>query len=364
MSNYFYYVLILWAIPFVSHAQLFGGQVISSAEINITALNCNTAVNSGTLNANSAATGVSSEVTYFGGNGAPHNGQIINSTGVLGLTATLLPGNFAVGNGSLTYVITGTPVSSGIASFALNIGGQNCVLTFPVNTGVGPGGTSTCGAANIHNPSLSYGSITDQEGNVYNTIIIGNQEWMAENLKTRLYRNGSPIALVTNNSSWNSLTTGAYCWYNNDSLGYDCPYGKMYNWYAVNDSRGLCPTGWHEPTDQEWNTLISFLDPGYIPIVLGSQSQIAGGVIKSTNSIFWSSPNLDASNTTGFSALPGGGRDSNGFFGSAGNISGFWTKQAFSTVSAWTREVDTFSGSILRYNYNKRLGYYVRCLKD
>jgi len=100
----------------------------------------------------------------------------------------------------------------------------------------------SCGAPKVHNPAKSYGSMTDQQGNVYKTIVIGSQEWMAENLKTSIYRNGEPIENVTDNAQWVGLATGARCYYNNDSQ-YECPYGKLYNWYAVADPRNLCPTG-------------------------------------------------------------------------------------------------------------------------
>lgn len=227
-----------------------------------------------------------------------------------------------------------------------------------------PNTPHTCGALQVHNPSLTYGSMTDQDGNVYKTITIGTQEWMAENLKASHYRNGNPIPVVTSNSTWSGLSSGACSWYNNDSASYDCPYGKIYNWYAVNDSRSLCPSGWHEPSDAEWNSLVGTLDPAYIQAILGSQSLTAGGILKSTGNFYWSTPNQDGSNTTGFSALPGGVKGSNGAYGSLGNVAGFWTKTAFNTAGAWTREIYTYSGSIERYNYDKRLGYYMRCVRD
>jgi uncharacterized protein (TIGR02145 family) len=130
-----------------------------------------------------------------------------------------------------------------------------------------------CGATNVHNPDKTYGTMTDQQGNVYKTIVIGTQEWMAENLKTSIYRNGEAIANVTDGNQWSGLTTGAWCYYENNSQ-YDCPYGKLYNWFAVSDSRKVCPTGWHVPTQGEWTTLTNYL---------GGES-IAGGKMKSTSS--------------------------------------------------------------------------------
>ena len=221
----------------------------------------------------------------------------------------------------------------------------------------------SCGTEGVHNPALSYGSMTDQEGNVYKTIVIGTQEWMAENLNTGMYRNGEVIPNVTNNTQWATLSTGAWGIYNNDSQ-YECPYGKLYNWYAVNDSRNVCPAGWHVPSDAEWSTLSQTLDPSSIANITGTQSMVAGGFLKSTNAVLWTNPNQDANNSSGFSALPAGQRDSNGSIGSNGNLTGFWTKQAFGNAAAWTREIYYYGGSLERYSYDKRVGYSVRCLRD
>ncbi len=143
-----------------------------------------------------------------------------------------------------------------------------------------------CGAQSVHNPDLAYGTLTDQEGNVYKTIVIGIQEWMAENHNTSTYRNREPIANVTESGQWNTLTTGVWCFYNNDSA-YKCPYGKLYNWHAVNDSRNLCPSGWHVPNDDEWNTLVGFIDPAYNPSIAGEQSAMAGKELKSLGINYW-----------------------------------------------------------------------------
>jgi uncharacterized protein (TIGR02145 family) len=323
----------------------------------ISTLGCADAVNNGTLTAGSAANNVSSVVPYNGGNGGTHNGQTVTSTGVTGLTATLPAGTFANGSGSLTYTISGTPASSGTASFALSIGGKTCTLTRTVNAN---GQTSitahTCGADSVHNPAKTYGTMTDQQGNVYKTIVIGTQEWMAENLKTTIYRNGNAIANVTGNNQWADLTTGAWCYYNNNSQ-YDCPYGKLYNWYAVADSRNVCPTGWHVPTDAEWTTLTSFL---------GGET-VAGGKMKSTGLQYWFSPNQAATNESGFSGLPGGYRYYGGSysFGSVGSGGDWWSSTQSSSPNAWSRGLGYSSGSAGRYDVgSKRAGFSVRCLRD
>jgi uncharacterized protein (TIGR02145 family) len=223
------------------------------------------------------------------------------------------------------------------------------------NGGAGTGITAhTCGAINVHNPAKTYGSMTDQQGNVYRTIVIGTQEWMAENLKTTIYRNGDAIDNVTDNSQWANLTIGALCSYDNNSQ-FDCPYGKLYNWYAVADSRNVCPTGWHVPTDDEWTTLTSFL---------GGEA-VAGGKLKSPGLQYWSSPNQDATNESGFSGLPGGTRYyGSGNFGLVGDGGYWWSSTASTPANAWNRYLGYIIGNAFRYSNNKQFGFSVRCLRD
>ena len=154
--------------------------------------------------------------------------------------------------------------------------------------------------------------VFDHNGNAYKTIRIGSQVWMAENLKTTEYNDGTSIPLVMNNSAWSALTTAGRCYHNNDSLTYKKPYGALYNWYAVNTGK-LCPTGWHVPTDGELHTLVLMLDADAV-FVLGQESLIAGGKLKETGTTHWYSPNEGATNESGFTALPGGLRRTNGEF--------------------------------------------------
>jgi uncharacterized protein (TIGR02145 family) len=322
----------------------------------ITALNCSSATNSGTITNGNVASAVSSSIPYTGGNGGPYNDQTVNSTGVTGLTATLTAGTFAIGTGSLNYTINGTPSAAGTANFALTIGGQSCTLNWMV-----VGGTpATCGATNVHNPNLTYGSITDQDGNIYKTIVIGTQEWMAENLKASHYRNGDLIPVVTNAATWAGLTSGASCWNNNDSATYNCPYGKLYNWYAATDSRNVCPSGWHLPSDAEFTVLKDYLGGG----------PVAGGKMKSTGTQFWPSPNTDATNESGFSGLPSGSRINAGViindfvFNPIGFSDGrWWSSTDYSTESAFQIMVN-FSGNASIDGNPKTWGFSVGCVKD
>jgi len=219
----------------------------------------------------------------------------------------------------------------------------------------------TCGEPCVHNPNLSYGTMTDQQGNEYKTIVIGTQEWMAENLKTSIYRNGDAIANVTDNNEWTLLTTGAWCYFNNDSQ-YECPYGKLYNWYAAADARNVCPVGWHVPSDAEWNVLIGYLDPTYEPNVSGAQDTIAGGKMKTVNG--WYEPNI-ATNESGFSGIPGDYRNFSGEFNFFGLSTGYWwSVTEFNPYFAWYRYLYSSNSSVTRYPDNKFLGMSVRCVKD
>jgi uncharacterized protein (TIGR02145 family) len=229
----------------------------------------------------------------------------------------------------------------------------------------GGGGTTTgttlhtCGAANVHNPNLTYGSMTDQEGNVYKTIVIGTQEWMAENLNTSVYRNGEAIPTNLDNATWEVTTSGAWAYSNNDA-SYACPYGKLYNWYACVDARQLCPAGWHVPTDAEWTVLTDFL---------GGEA-VAGGKMKTTGTLeaatgLWYFPNQGATNSSGFSGAPGGFRFGNGVYLNFGYDSFWWSSSEFDTNLSWYRYLGYLYGNANRYyDLGKRSGFSVRCLRD
>jgi uncharacterized protein (TIGR02145 family) len=311
----------------------------------ITALNCSLATNNGTLTATTTASGVTSVISYTGGNGGTHNVQVVSSTGVTGLTATLQASTFANGNGSLTYTITGTPATSGTASFALNIGGKTCIVTRTV-------------AIAPQNPTSGYGSdITDIEGYSYKTVYIGTQQWMALNLKTEKYNDGAGIPNVTDNTQWQNNTKGAWSYYNNDAAN-NAKYGKLYNWYAVspttNGNKNVCPSGWHVPTDAEWTVLTDYL----------GGLNVAGGKMKEVGTTKWKSPNTDATNTSLFTGLPGGSRYSNGNYVSIGSYGGWWSSTEYNAGSAWYRSLYYNDGSAHRDISNKKDGFSVRCLRD
>lgn len=193
------------------------------------------------------------------------------------------------------------------------------------------------------------GTVTDIDGNVYQTVTIGTQCWMKENLKTTRYRDGTAIPNVTDSLAWAINTTGAYCHYNNNSAN-NSTYGKLYNWYAVSNSKNVCPSGWHVPSDAEWSTLVNFL---------GGES-VAGGKMKATT--VWDSPNTGATNSSGFKGIPGGYRAE--FFSNIGGEALFWTSDNFSSSVTINVLLNTFSSEALRNGSLKYVGGSVRCVKD
>ena len=210
-------------------------------------------------------------------------------------------------------------------------------------------------------------SVTDFDGNVYNTVTIGTQVWMKENLKTTHYSNGIPIPNVTNNSQWSSLSTGAYCDYDN-TLSNSTIYGKLYNFYAVADTHKICPIGWHVPSDGEWNIMEIYLDNTVDTTASGSTGTDIGGKLKELGITHWNTPNTGATNSSGFSALPGGYRfGANGTYSTIGISGNLWTSTNITTY-AWFRYIVYNNSQIYHYNYNglnhKCDGFSVRCIKD
>jgi uncharacterized protein (TIGR02145 family) len=185
------------------------------------------------------------------------------------------------------------------------------------------------------------------------TVTIGTQVWTTKNLDVATYSDGTVIPEVKDPSAWASLTTGAWCYYNNDSENGPI-YGKLYNWYAVNDPRGLAPTGYHIPTDAEWTTLTDFL----------GRSSVAGDKMKETGTAHWNSPNQDATNTSGFTGLPGGYCYYSGSFYYIGYYGVWWSSTEVNTSNAWYRALDYTTGAANRDDGYKAYGFSVRCLRD
>lgn len=197
-------------------------------------------------------------------------------------------------------------------------------------------------------------TVTDIDGNVYSVVTIGSQCWMGENLKTEHYKDGSAIPQVTDETEWKNLLTGAFCWYDNDN-SHDATYGKLYNWHAIDDSRGICPEGWHVPHDNEMQVLTRFL---------GSADDVAGGRMKEAGTDHWQEPNTGGSNTSGFTGLPGGMRFQEGQFDHMGTNGLFWSSRRESESLAFYVNL-TYNSEVAHRTYiYKRSGFSCRCVKD
>jgi len=185
------------------------------------------------------------------------------------------------------------------------------------------------------------------------TIQIGTQKWMSKNLDVAFYRNGDPIPQVTDLAAWAGLTTGAWCYYINNPIQGN-KYGKLYNWYAINDPRGLAPQGWHIPSDAEWTTLENNL----------GGSSVAGWKMKEPGTLNWTAPNTGADNSSGWLGLPGGFRNSSGAFGNIGGFGGWWSSTENGSPNAWGRGMGSNASGVSRGSHGKQYAYSVRCLRD
>jgi uncharacterized protein (TIGR02145 family) len=219
--------------------------------------------------------------------------------------------------------------------------------------------------------TLEFVNCLDFEKNSYPAVKIGTQWWMAGNLKTTHYADGSDIPNLTANTAWAGATSGAYCWYDNDGKNKN-PFGALYNWFAVADSRKICPAGWHVPTDGEWTTLENYLIAnGHNFDGTGNGNKIAKSLAATT---LWDASttrgaigNKDfpaSRNKSGFTAYPAGGRAQNGAFDIMGIFGLFWTSTEKSSTEAWARYLFNDDVTLDRWPDLKKLGYSVRCVKD
>ncbi len=218
------------------------------------------------------------------------------------------------------------------------------------------------------NVSMSWqgtSTVTDIDGNVYQTVKIGSQWWTAENLKVTHYRNGDAIPNVTSYSEWSHLTTGAYCNYNNDENNATV-YGSLYNWYTVNDNRNIAPAGWHVPTDAEWKELEMCLGMSQAEAnASGWRGTDEGGKMKEAGTAHWQSPNTGATNESGFSALPGGDRlGIGGPFYNMGYSAYFWSSSEDLGSFVLSRRLGYSGSEVERFSILMRRGCSVRCVRD
>jgi uncharacterized protein (TIGR02145 family) len=306
------------------------------------------------------ASSVTTSSAVSGGNITNNGGGQITARGVCWATSedpTTADSktNDGTGIGSFTSELTGLSPATVyyIRAYAVNSAGTSYGNQVYFNT-------EAESNAIVFNPALTYGEVTDIDGNVYKTITIADQTWMAENLKTTKYSDGTDIPLVTDNSEWASLSTPAYCWYDNDEAAknndkgtYQEIYGALYNWYAV-DRGNLCPDGWHVPSINEWK---AFTGPtGY--------DNTFSDKMREVGQAHWITPNDAATNETGFTALPSGYRHySLGTFGQLGYNCYWWSRTEASAISSWDIELNTAS-YVRSYNSQNRYGLSVRCKKN
>ena len=201
-------------------------------------------------------------------------------------------------------------------------------------------------------------TVSDVDGNMYTTIVIGKQAWLVENLKTTRYRNGDIIPNVVDSVEWKNIRTGAQCYYNNDQSN-SYIYGSLYNWYVVNDPRKICPEGWHVPSDAEWAALTTSL----------GGLAVSGGKMKQEGITLWNTPNTGATNQSGFTALPSGRRRATEFMTHAdyeflGNAGRWWSSSQHDTETAWTRAMHFDDMAVERSTRAKVYGLAIRCIKD
>lgn len=201
---------------------------------------------------------------------------------------------------------------------------------------------------------MSGTGVFDFEGNFYTTIILENeQEWMAENLKSRVFSNGDSVQNLTQNNAWQVANTAAYSAYN-ESGTISAIYGNLYNWFVTIDERNVCPSGWHVPNDNEWTDYSDLL----------GGNGVAGGKMKIQDTLFWKAPNLGATNESLFSGLPAGCRYNGGNFANIEKYAYWWTSTQLDNQFGWYRSTNYLSDNLVKNYETKQAGYSIRCLKN
>lgn len=194
-------------------------------------------------------------------------------------------------------------------------------------------------------------TVTDIEGNVYKTVTIGSQVWMAENLRTTKYNNGTSIPVVVDHQKWKNLTSAGLCWYDNDKSKNNSTYGVLYNGYVV-EKEMICPSGWHVPTSSDWDVLQQ------------KYGNYAGIQLKAQGTQHWKNNSVNVTNETGFSALGGGYRNTTGLFQFINETGLWWTSTTAHQTNLATRAMYGTNASVAKGSYPKNTGAYIRCIKD
>jgi uncharacterized protein (TIGR02145 family) len=324
-----------------------------SITVSVSCSGSNTVVYTGSLPAMSANTTIATIGVTLPGQ-TSLTGTVVDCNNQPLSTSYIVVNNQVVftNNGQFNTSACGT--SCTVQAFGSNpwVSGQSQNVTLA-------GGSQAIGSLQVCNSGGS--TVTDIDGNVYSTVVIGTQEWMQENLKTTHYKNGVAIPTGLSDAQWQATNSGAYAIYNDSAIN-NTIYGKLYNWYAVADPNGLCPIGWHEPEDWEWNVLVKTIDPNADTTCNGCfQSAIAGGAMKEIGLTHWVSPNTGATNSSGFTGLPGGYRHSNGTYHGVGVFLNWRSATQSSSTNAYYRGL----GDFINRNFSPKAdGMSVRCVKD
>ena len=312
----------------------------------------------------SGVSSITSFTAISGGSISSDGGSPINSRGVV----------WDLNHNPTISLSTKTSDGTGIGSFTSNISNLSPNTTYYVRAYITNANGTTYGneitfmTLSIQGYSFVQGSpVTEIDGNTYPTIITScGQTWMQKNLTAGHYRNGNAIANITSSPLWSILTTPAWCWYKNDSIAYSA-YGRLYNWFAATDIRGIAPVGWHIPTNSDWKKLIKCIDPNADTSCQSCiTSYSAGGAMKESGLLHWANPNVVTTLRSGFNALPGGYRYA-GMSIDFTDITAFgywWSTSEYSPTNASNFQLFNYDSIVVQNNYSKYLGYSVRCVKD
>jgi uncharacterized protein (TIGR02145 family) len=232
-------------------------------------------------------------------------------------------------------------------------------------TAYGQSSDHSCGAINVHNTAISNGQVSDIDGNTYKTVVIDDLVWFSENLKVTRFQNGDIIPNVSDSASWAGLTGPGMCSYQNDT-SYDCPYGKLYNFFVASDSRNPCPSGWRVPSIVDYNKLINYYDSTANGGATSSLPNSAGGFLKSSGLTYWQTPNTNAINASGFSAIPNGGRNNAGVFSFTNNsAAAYWYSTQLGTGNmGYFLQLPYNQEFAVRNAYFRQYGICIRCVTD
>jgi uncharacterized protein (TIGR02145 family) len=296
--------------------------------------------------------GIKSRTARCGGNITSDGGAAVSDRGVC----------WSI-NPSPTVADSKTSDGTGIGSFSSYIDGLTGSTIYYIR-GYATNSAGTGYGDQVSFTTLVANTVMDIDGNIYQTEIIGTKVWMTENLKVTHFRNGDAIPFVTDSATWAGLWSEAYCEYNNN-VNNVATYGRLYNWFAVADSRNIAPAGWHVPTDEEWKQLEMYLGMSQAEAdAEGYRGTTEGGKLKETGTTHWIWPNTGATNESGFYALPAGYRLYNGAYLDMGKSVVFWTSTEENFNWAWYRYLDDYESRIGRRNLDKPCGFSIRCVKD